>query len=63
MRLFLSLFLIYGLQCIFIGVFILSGEIYDKKRHVFRDLIPFYWVGYILAKLSKLMIESWKELK
>jgi len=46
-----------------IGVFVLGGDVYRLKRHVIRDLIPFYWIVFTFQKLGKLMVEEWKELK
>lgn len=63
MKTLLLLSLLYGFQCIMIGVLILSGDVYEKKREVFRDLIPFYWFWYVIIKFIKLMIEEWKKLK
>lgn len=55
-----SLLLQYGVTMVF---FIINDGFYTKKRHIYRDLIPFYWFYLFLKNVFILSLGKWKDLE
>lgn len=62
------LFILYLVQLGFI-IFFVCKDIFDddsnytQKRHILRDMIPYYWVYHIYKELRNDVVNHFKKLK
>jgi hypothetical protein len=59
---FKIIFTIFILQYVFICIFYMLN-VYKSKKDLSRDMIPFYWLGFLLKQIVISSIKIWKGLK
>ena len=62
MKLLILILLFYFVQACSVTMLMIQG-LYDNKKEVKRDYIPFIWVYLVIKGLYKVTKESWNDLK